>query len=510
MQFFIRILIFILLLLTMAQAQWVQYQPDTPLASRPLLQDSLYHQLNFYDQAGNIAALFFDEKAFSLWTGGNFNFASGDYRTVLIPDNSNNQRYFFRLVKPLTASDIFKGYFGYQRMEERKLQWVHQNRQLETNTLVLGDSSTGDFVLNGIFWSGEWAHAFGKSWFTGAGMYYNVDRRLKQNFPKPENQHRDIHFRGGLQKNWKSLHTGISFRYFDEQEKVEISRYNLDQNLTPVLYKFRFSDLPVILLGKTSEERQIDYDGIAVDFHLLHKTLGKLTLWGGLSYSRSRGKVVDGGAQPQDQGSFKREDMGGKVDAQVLFSPAFTGRISYSYTGRDFRVEPPEFALTAIKHPYHRHRLVLSLKKGLGDRSNLFGDLLYENVFDHYQDLMTVNQYRYQYHLAGISLGWQNRITARWEYQLWGSLQYYSPHDQSRTDNRYSDFFDDLFIRTYDYLVNHNVDWGGGLQVVYHYGPVLDGEFTLCYDRYLPEDSYPENSFRQNLVLKIVLKFFII
>ncbi len=501
---------FILVLLVTSRAQWVVYQPDEPLVTQPLFQDSIHNQLNFYDLSGNIAALLYDERAFSLWTGGNFGVTSGKYHTALSPGSANNQQFFFQLLKPLTARDIFKGYFGFQRQEDQALRWIHQSRQLETNTFILGDSSSGDFVLNGIFWNGEWAHAFSPSLAMGMGMYYNVDRRLKQNFPKPENQHRDIQLRGGIQQSWKNFQAGLAFRYFDQQEKVEVSRYNLDQNLTPVLYKFRFSDLPVILLGKTSEERQIDYQGFYLDAHLLRKLSAKTTVIGAVTFSGSNGEVVDGGSQPQNQGSFERDDWEGRILMRHQHSANFTLQMKYQFSYRNFTARPPDFDITAIKHPLLGHQLSLNLKTKTANSSQLFADLIYRNIFEEFQDLMSENYYQYQYHRGTFRAGWNGRLTNRWDSRLWGSVDYYTFYNHSRSDNRYTLFFDQLFIRTYEYLTGRNVDLGGGVQVVYHYGPLFDTEITVGYLHWMSATDFLPNASRQNLILKMMLKFYIL
>ncbi len=499
-----------LLIIQLAVAQWLQYQPDSPIGSQPILQDSVHHQLNFYNHGENIAALFFDEKAFSLWTGGSLQMHSGAFHTPFLPSSSNQQQYSVRLVKPLTARHIFKGYFGFQRLEDRQVLWIHQSRQLETNPFLLGDSSTGNFVLNGIFWNGEWSYALNKSSYFGIGIYYNVDRRLKQNFPKPENQHRDIHLRTGLQKNWKSTQTGLSFRYFDEQEKVEISRYNLNQNLTPELYKFRFSDLPVLLLGKTSEERLLDYRGFEINLHFSQKIASKLTLMGIGAYSHSRGETVDGGSQPQDQGLFNRNDWTGEAILDASFSSSLSGRITYHFSHRNLNAEPPEFELIAIKHPLWVNQLIISLKDKIRRRSVLTADLVYQNTFERYQDLMTINQYQYEYQILGIKVGWQNRLTTRWEYLWWGRTFYYFLSDHSRTDNRYTEFFDNLFIKKYEYFSNHALDWATGIQLIYHYGPIGDMELTMIFDQSIPTSNFPDSATRHCFILNMMIKFFII
>lgn len=510
MKFIVRLNFLIFVLPLTIGAQWLQYQPDSPIDSQPILQDSVRHQFNFYNQAGNIAGLFFDEKAFSLWSGGSLEVNSGEYRTAFLPSQSNGQQYYFRLVKPLTARHIFKGYFGFQRLEDRQVLWIHQSRQLDTNPFLLADSSIGNFVLNGIFWDGEWAFSLRRSLFIGAGIYYNVDQRLKQNFPKPENQHRDIHLRGGLQKNWKITQIGLAFRYFNEQEKVEISRYNLNQNLTPVLYKFRFSDLPVILRGKTSEERLLDYHGWEINMHFSRKIFQRSAVMGIFAYSHNQGTTVDGGSQPQNQGIFRRDNWRGEAILDIHLSSSLTGRITYNFSYQNLVAEPPEFNITAVKHPLWINQFVVSLKEKISRQSVLVADLSYQHIFDRYQDLMTVNQFQYKYQIVGIKVGFKNRLTSRWEHLEWAKTYYYFISHPSRTDNRYTEFFDELFIRRFEFLSNRSLDWAAGMQVIYHYGPLFDVEVTMTFDQLIPSNDFPVSASRQTFILNMMVKFFII
>jgi hypothetical protein len=500
----------VLILTALLPAQWSQYQPDPHFALQPALQDSVRNKTNFYRFAGNIAGLTEDENAFSLQTGGNFSFISGDYRLPFDPQKSNGGQYYIQLVKPLTVRDIFKGYFGYQRLADYSVMWLHQTRLTGINTILLADSSTGDFILSGLFWNGEWAHQFSRSLITGLGIYYNVDQRLKQIFPKPENSHRDIHLRLGGEYNLKKWRFGLSYRYFNEQEKVEISRYNLDQNLTPLLFKFRFSDLPVILRGKTSEERLCSYHGSAItphfrkDFSPFFRVLGKV------NYASSRGKIVDGGSQPQDQGQFRIRSMNGKL---LLEHKALNGDIwqfIYDLNYMKYEAEPPEFSIIAINRIFEDHHFSAGIKKILGATSTLFCQLDYLNYHHRYEDGMTGNLYDYRYHAISLLLATNLHLSHRWDNKIWGGIKKYFIYNKSRTENRYSEFFDYLFIQPYAYFTDRSADLGGGLQFIYHYGPVFDTEFSFNYLHTIASETDENFHVRHNFLLTISLKFFII
>lgn len=502
-------ILFLFAALTGAFGQYTEYSPDFSFIFQPVLQDSIHHSPNFYDFAGNPAGLFEDESAFSLWAGGHFFRETGPYRLIYQPEEISEQQFSVRLVKPLTERDIFKGYFGFQRQADYSMPWFHQSRMLGLNTLVLGDSTSGDFILNGIFWSGQWAHRFEKNLVTAVSVYYNVDQRLKQIFPKPENRHRDIHAKLGIQYSWKEWKTGLVFLYFDEQEKVQLTRYNLDQDLTPVLYKFRFSDLPVVLFGKTSEERTIEYGGPLINFHIGKILSRKNHLMGKVRYSWSDGKVTDGGSQPQPQGSFNRTDAEASVMARFMVFRNTHAGASYQYLTGKFNTEPPEFDLDAIEHSWLIHRAGIFLKQKLNSSFSLFGDILYENYHKKYLDRMTVNFYEFTRQRIFASLGSNFSLSERWEQKVWIGAGTYLVEDDQRTNNKYSSFFDGLFIRTFEYYTQQKTDLGAGLQLIYHYGPVFDIELAAEYRQNSAENFSPGNT-RDNIFLLLMVKFFIL
>ncbi len=510
MKYLLKSAALVLLLTALLPAQWLQYDPDHELAFQPVLQDSIRNKTNFYRFSGNIAGLSEDENAFSLQTGGNFNFVSGEYRLPFDPQKSDAGQYYIQLVKPLTVRDMFKGYFGYQRLADYSVMWLHQTRLLQINSILLADSSTGDFILSGLFWNGEWAHQFSRSLSTGIGIYYNVDQRLKQVFPKPENRHRDIHVKLGIQHRWKNWSLGLAYRYYDEQEKVEISRYNLDQNLTPLLFKFRFSDLPVILRGKTSEERLFDYHGHTVNPHLRKVFSNRLKVLGNVGYAVSRGKIVDGGSQPQDQGQLKIQSLNGKLLGEYTTGNGDIWQLAYNLDYLNYEAELPEFSTIAISRSFEKHRVSAGIKKIVKAKNSLFLQLEYEHYRNQFEDRMTENLYRFQYHAASLLLAANLHLSARWDNKIWGGLKKYFVYHNTRTDNKYTEFFDYLFIRPYDYFTGRSADLGGGLQFTYHYGPVFDTEFSFNYLHTLASQTVGKFYNRNKIILTISLKFFII
>jgi hypothetical protein len=92
--------------------------------------------------------------------------------------------------------------------------------------------------------------------YSGTTVFYNVDEAYKTIFPKPQVKHRDIMLTHGFAiKPVKQILLGLTALYFDFQENLETSQYNQDQTKTPIFYKIRGLDNPLVFKGETSEER---------------------------------------------------------------------------------------------------------------------------------------------------------------------------------------------------------------------------------------------------------------
>lgn len=500
----------ILFSFSISLAQWTQVQPELFLKPLPVLLDSVHAGLNFYDFAGNIAGLLEDEHRFSLWAGSGLDYTDGGYRLPFDPTIRNDQRYTVRLVKPLTENDVFKGYFGYRHNIDQSLLWIHQNRLLQANPFVLGDSSRGTFVLDGLFWSGEWAHKFNRRWQSGIGVYYNVDHRLKQVFPKPEDRHRDVHFRAGLQNSYQKLKWGVAFRYFDEQEKVIITKYNLQQNLTPVLYKFRYADLPVVLLGKTSEERVIAYHGASVSGHLLVKFRNYFRVLGNIRYTTSSGKVEDGGSNPLPQGTFDWQVWNARGQLSLRKSQRTEWMLRYDLSYASSKSHHPDFFITTGKRTNVTHGVVLGVKQKVKGESFLFADLSYRQKHDQEKDLMTENFYDLGYRVVGFRVGISSHASKWWSGSVWMNLKRYFIFREQVSGNRFSEFFRALFVDRFLYLKSRSFGAGAGFQVTYHYGPMFDAVLTGQFLTQRGAKEWNGSKYRHNQFLNICLKFYIL
>lgn len=231
----------------------------------------------------------------------------GDYRLPFSPESKQEYLLFLEGYKQLKKNQHVAGSFNFWRRNRKNVMWADTEAPYSGNPFLLADHSTGNFDLNGIFWQAEYQVDLGK-WRAGANLYYRVDQDRKQVYPKPELRHRDVAVKWGVGfVPDDRFVNGFSFAYFNRQEQVKIRRYNLDQDLTPTLYKFRGFDFPIIVSGKSAEERLSEGSGwqYALDGQL--KPVSFWTLRYQTGFTGFRQSSRDGGAYPVDQGSWRFE-----------------------------------------------------------------------------------------------------------------------------------------------------------------------------------------------------------
>ncbi len=449
---------------------------------QPFFLDSLHNQNNFYDLQDNVASLLEDENSKSFWLGVNTFNISGDFRLPFTPLEIRRQNFFIRTVYPLSENDIFKGAFIYRHQVENAVLWLNQSRHLQENPFLFADSSSGDFRLNGLFWSAEWAHRFSKSMLFGLGFFYNVDQRLKQIFPKPLNKNRDIFIKSGLQFSLKHWKIGLTYHFISEQEKVEIKKYNLEQNLTPIIFKFRYFDLPVILRGRTSEERKVEYNAHAWGVQIA-KDFGLLSASGFFRYVLAQSETIDGGSRGQAEGRYKKEDFTGGI---IIIREGVSSKyfLKYQYNSRFLNAYHPDFNFIIIKSPRREHRFGSGLKMRLSDHWSLFGDFLFKHLWEYKQDLVTNNYWKFSLQTYSLRFGFNQRWTKAWQSDLWLGYSHFNYTDKKRTDNSYTDFYVYLYEQPYYFYIGKNLEYQAGIKLIYRYMPLLDAELgTLFYQQ---------------------------
>ncbi|HID40388.1 MAG TPA: hypothetical protein EYP36_12855 [Calditrichaeota bacterium] len=496
---------FLLAVAGMGKAQLFSLQPGTSF--QPLFLDSLKNQNNFYDWQDNAASLLEDESSKSFWVGVNTFNISGDFRLPFTAQEIRRQNFFVRTVYPLSENDLFKGTFIYHHQVDKAVFWLNQSRHVQENPFLFADSSSGEFRLNGLFWSAEWAHRFSPSILFGLGFFYNVEQRLKQVFPKPLDKNRDIFIKTGLQFTLKHWKIGLTYHFVSEQEKVEIKKYNLEQNLTPTLFKFRYFDLPVILRGRTSEERKVEYIAhawglqLARDFDLFSAACF-------LRYVLAQSETMDGGSRAQDEGHYQKKEFkaGIKIVRERHAAKYF---IEYQYMNRFLDAYHPDFNFIIIKHPFEEHRIDMGFKWKLSSRSSLFSDFLFNQYWEYKQDLVTNNHWQYTYQTYSLRLGLNQKWSKAWQNDLWLGYSHFNYPENERTNQDYSDFYVYLYEKPYYFHIGKDFEYQAGIKIIYRYLPVLDTELGTIFYQQMGQLTNIYNKKRINMQFFLNIKLFI-
>ncbi len=254
--------------------------------------------------------------------------------------------------KMISQRGVFAGNFSYRNYLLSDKMWVHNGAPYTGNPFLLADSSVGDVSLNGLFWELNYAHALipeKLDW--GVSVFYNVDESVKQTFPKPIVHNRDLTLSSGLGYTFSSrIRTGLTLNYFDFQEIMKTGKYSLDQDKTPVFFKIRGLDNPIILHGVTSEERLLALQGVRLTLDAtLNQILARLIrVSAGMESARACNE--DGGSYPIAQGDWFIQKYFYKLDILLPVHPKLgldihsTGNLNQQQGDHpDFNAEIYEF-----------------------------------------------------------------------------------------------------------------------------------------------------------------------
>ncbi len=224
----------------------------------------------------------------------------GDYKLPFSPDAKNYHNIEVSAYQEMDGGLYFGGRFAYRNEERIGKLWLHN---AETNIDVpfyFGDSTSGDFNLNGIDWNIIFSYPLSKKTRIAMDVFYNVDEQFKSVFPKPNSKRNNLHLRPAVSYQSDNLRLGIIGSYFNFKEEIETKKYSLEQNRTPAFMRIRGLDRPLLSYAETSEERLQAIDGFGASMDLAMFDL--LTLQGG--FEEAQAQINDGGTHPVDQGSW--------------------------------------------------------------------------------------------------------------------------------------------------------------------------------------------------------------
>ncbi|MBU1633326.1 hypothetical protein KJ762_02315 [bacterium] len=246
---------------------------------------------------------------------------NGDFRRILDPGQINDSYWTASGSQRLGERSLFYGSFSYRFQNAADKMWSHNRQPYSGLLFVFADSSTGDWELNGLMWNVDISWEFIRDRvYGGISAFYNVDEEYQDIFPRPKGNHRDMFINTGIGAvSSTDSRLGFMLKYYNIQESLKTSKYSLDQEKTPIFYKLRGLDTPLIFRGQTSEERLFSIDGLAlsIDGTVRNFIVSKIDF--AANYGSSVADNVDGGAYPIEQGSW--EDEYASYAVELTISP---------------------------------------------------------------------------------------------------------------------------------------------------------------------------------------------
>jgi hypothetical protein len=194
-------------------------------------------------------------------------FENGDQLLSLQSSYFNNDGEFKRFIDPsairlyqvsasgkkaIDSAQVFKGSFAFQRLERKNWNWLVSKYYDDFDPFLFGDSTSGSAHYNGIVMNAQYGAGLFDQLLFGFNFNYSVDEGLKEVFPHPTSNHRDIDLSIGLGYLLNENFTiGASTKIYDYNEKI---KYEEDQGAVSrevYLLKFRGFDFPFVNNKKT-------------------------------------------------------------------------------------------------------------------------------------------------------------------------------------------------------------------------------------------------------------------
>jgi len=241
---------------------------------------------------------------------------SGDFRRVLDPGQINDSYWTASGSKRLGEKSLFYGSFSYRFQNAADKMWAHNRQPYSGLPFVLADSSTGDWELSGLMWNVDISREFIRDKvYGGISVFYNVDEEYQDIFPRPRGNHRDMYINTGIGAvSPGDSRLGFMLKYYNMQESLKTSKYSLDQEKTPIFYKLRGLDTPLIFRGQTSEERLYSIAGMAISIDGTIRNFVASKIDFAANYGTSTADNMDGENYPIEQGKWDDEYAGYSVE----------------------------------------------------------------------------------------------------------------------------------------------------------------------------------------------------
>ncbi|MCF7833600.1 MAG: hypothetical protein K9N05_08520 [Candidatus Marinimicrobia bacterium] len=224
----------------------------------------------------------------------------GEYKLPFNPESKSYHNLEVSAYQEMDNGLFFGGRFAYRNEERIGKLWLHN---AETNIDIpfyFGDSTTGDFNLNGIDWNIIFSYPLMKNLRIAMDIFYNVDEQFKSVFPKPNSKRNNLHIRPAISFENKNIRLGVTSSIFNFKEEIETKKYSLEQNRTPIFMRIRGLDRALLSYAETTEERLQNTNGHGASVDM--KLLDRFSIEG--STEKVAATITDGGSDPVVRGTW--------------------------------------------------------------------------------------------------------------------------------------------------------------------------------------------------------------
>ncbi|MFP4547473.1 MAG: DUF6850 family outer membrane beta-barrel protein [Fidelibacterota bacterium] len=348
-------------------------------------------------------------------------YGTGDFRLPFQPEEHWYLDYFTAGNKRLFDRGVFSGYVAFHQHQLGNKKWVHNRNPYFGLPFLLADSSVGDMSLNGIHWQlGYSQEIIDDKLALGGRLFYNVDEEMKSVFPKPIIKHRDMMLTLGVSSQIvEQFSAGMTYSYFNFQEIMNTSKYSLDQDKTPLFFKIRGLDNPIIFRGETSEERQQDFIGhnLKIDSKITNWLVREMNL--SAEYETGSVVVVDGGAYPVDQGTMDVNNLYFSGDMilplyqeNCLRVSAFGEKRLHNATHPDIDIEIFEYKKEQLAG---QAELILPVGRRIVLMPGLFGVSAFTKRIDKFNGVLGYFPATQLGGSLGLRLSWAEKFISQWK-----------------------------------------------------------------------------------------------
>lgn len=314
-------------------------------------------KINSFYTGGNPAFLRYDltDELLSIKTA--YNNEQGDYRRFIDPETNRLYELSFTGKKSIDSQQVFKGSFGVQRMERKNWNRIFTKNLQDWNPYLIGDLSTGDAHFNGIVMNASYGALIYDRLLAGFNFNYSVDQGLKDVFPHPTSEHRDINikFGAGYILN-KDMTVGGYLDICDNSERIEYQADEEEVTRETILYKYRGYGLPVVYNKKDEDRNSFNnkYAGyVTFSARISNSISSALFIGGGMEHT----SITDGDSKPQSEGYLKNTFYKGGADLLWNITDKINAGLDYNFIVNNIWAKHPDYDVLMMENSYPDHKI---------------------------------------------------------------------------------------------------------------------------------------------------------